>query len=50
MGGRRNLSCSIRRRRQKHAAGGGLEVTSVLDDLAAGLTQVPQLTTQTQLH
>lgn len=50
MGGRCYLSCATRRRRQKHTAGCGLVMASVLHNLTARLTQVPELVTQTQLH
>ncbi|TNN63207.1 hypothetical protein EYF80_026550 [Liparis tanakae] len=39
MGGRCYLNWTTRRRRQKHTAGGGLEMTSILHNFTAGLTQ-----------
>lgn len=48
VGGRGHPGRSSRRWRQEHAAGCGLQVASVLHHFTAGLTQVPQLTTQAQ--
>lgn len=50
MGGRCYASCPIVSSRQEHTAGGCLEMPSVLHNLTARLTQVPQLSTQTQRH
>ncbi len=50
MGGCYYPCCATRGRRQKHTAGCGLQVSSVLHNFTARLTQVPELTTQTQLH
>lgn len=50
MGGCGYPSCAIRSHRQKHAAGCGLKVASVLHNFTARLAQIPELMTQTQIH
>lgn len=50
MGGCCYLSGATRRHWEKHAAGCGLKVASVLHYFTAWLAQVPELITQTQLH
>jgi len=45
VGGRCHASGASRRHGQKHTAGCGLKMTSVLHDFTAGLTQVPELVT-----
>lgn len=42
MGGRSHSSCATRMHGEKHTAGCGLEVASVLHNFAARLTQVPE--------
>lgn len=49
MGGCRDPSCAVRKRGEKHAAGRGLLVASVLHHLTARLPQVPQLRRQDQI-
>lgn len=49
MGGCRNPSCAVRKRGEKHAAGCGLLVASVLHNLTARLPQVPELRRQNQI-
>lgn len=44
MGRRCNPSCAVRRQGEKHAAGCGLLVASVLHNFTARLPQVPELT------
>lgn len=45
MGGCSHSSCATRMHGEKHTAGCGLEVASVLHNFAARLTQVPELVT-----
>lgn len=50
MGGCCHPRGDTRRHREKHAAGCGLKVASVLHYFAAGLAQIPELMKQTQLQ